>query len=64
MKKYEFVANSLSEEIRNGGLASGDFLPTEERLTQMYGVSRQTVRKALSVLEENDIIEKSRAAVP
>lgn len=62
MKKYELVANSLSEEIRNGGLASGDFLPTEERLTQMYGVSRQTVRKALSVLEENGLIEKKQGS--
>ena len=48
LKKYEFVAKSLSEKIREGQFADGAFLPTEERLTQMYSVSRQTVRKALS----------------
>ncbi len=40
MKKYEFVAKSLSEKIREGQFADGAFLPTEERLTQMYSVSR------------------------
>lgn len=62
MKKYELVANSLSEKIRTGHFPNGAFLPTEERLTQMYGVSRQTVRKALSVLEENDVIEKKQGS--
>lgn len=62
MKKYEYVANALCEEIKTGYYRSGMLLPTEERLTIMYGVSRQTVRKALSILEEKGIIEKKQGS--
>lgn len=62
MKKYEFVANSLSDDIRSAHYPNGTMLPTEEQLTRMYGVSRQTVRKALSILEERDIIEKKQGS--
>ncbi|MGN0666812.1 MAG: substrate-binding domain-containing protein [Huintestinicola sp.] len=62
MKKYEFVANSLSEEIRAGYYSNGTLLPTEEQLTRIYSVSRQTVRKALSILEDKDIIEKKQGS--
>ncbi len=62
MKKYEFVANSLSEEIRTGYYRNEALLPTENQLTQIYSVSRQTVRKALSILEEKNIIEKKQGS--
>lgn len=62
MKKYEMVANSLIDKISTGGLPNGSFLPTEERLTVIYGVSRQTVRKALSILESRALIEKKQGS--
>lgn len=62
MKKYEIVANSLSGEIRTGYYPGGTLLPTEEQLTKIYGVSRQTVRKALSILEGRDIIQKKQGS--
>lgn len=62
LKKYEFVANSLSEDIGTGKYPGGTLLPTEEQLTKIYGVSRQTVRKALSILEEKDIIGKRQGS--
>lgn len=62
MKKYEYVANALYEEIKTGYYRSGMILPTEERLTIMYSVSRQTVRKALSILEEKGIIAKKQGS--
>ncbi len=37
-------------------------LPTEAALCQMYHVSRQTVRKALSVLEEEHLIQKRQGS--
>ena len=37
-------------------------LPTEAALCQMYNVSRQTVRKALSVLEEEHLIQKRQGS--
>ena len=43
MKKYEIVADAISEEIRTGHYPDGALLPTEEKLTEKYGVSRQTI---------------------
>ena len=62
LKKYEIVADSISEEIRTGHYPDGALLPTEEQLTEKYGVSRQTIRKALSVLQEKGIIEKRQGS--
>ncbi|MGN0641628.1 MAG: substrate-binding domain-containing protein [Huintestinicola sp.] len=56
------MANSLSDDIRSSHYLGGTLLPTEEQLTKIYGVSRQTVRKALSILEEQDIIEKKQGS--
>lgn len=41
MKKYETVAAALISDIKSGKYPRGSALPTEERLTLMYGVSRQ-----------------------
>lgn len=62
MKKYEIIANSISEEIRRDHYPDGTLLPTEKQLTEKYGVSRQTVRKALSVLHDRGIIEKRQGS--
>ena len=37
-------------------------LPTEAVLCQIYHVSRQTVRKALSILEEEHLIQKRQGS--
>ena len=60
MKKYEFVANALSKDIETHFYPDGTLLPTEEQLTKLYDVSRQTVRKSLSILEEKGLIEKKQ----
>lgn len=43
---YYQISGSLRERITNGEWRPGDKLPTEEALSEQYGVSRQTVRKA------------------
>lgn len=59
--KYIQLANLLKNLIeKNAGDAFK--LPTEAALCQKYGVSRQTVRKALSVLEAEHLIEKRRGS--
>ena len=59
--KYMKLADLLKNMIEEN---AGDpiRLPTEAALCQKYGVSRQTVRKALSVLEEEHLIEKRRGS--
>ncbi len=48
----------LADAIASGRYAEGDALPTEERLTELYGVSRITVRRAMGSLHEQGMIER------
>ncbi len=49
--KYFRLMEDLKEKILTGELKAGDKLPSENQLSSEYQVSRQTVRKALSILE-------------
>lgn len=49
--KYVRLMEDLKEKILSGKIRAGDKLPSENQLSVSYQVSRQTVRKALSVLE-------------
>ena len=51
--KYLIIARELEHQLRRG---KGEKLPTEAALCQQFGVSRQTVRSALGVLEERGLI--------
>lgn len=59
--KYIRLANLLKNLIdeNNGDIFK---LPTEAQLCRKYGVSRQTVRKALFVLEQEHLIEKRQGS--
>lgn len=48
----------IKEQIRNGTLAPGDQLPTEEALCETYDVSRAPVRQALAALAQEGLIER------
>ncbi|HEP1818320.1 TPA: trehalose operon repressor [Streptococcus suis] len=58
MKKYQEIYNDLKEKIRTNLYPAGASLPTEQQLQEEYGVSRDTVRKALSILTEGGLIQK------
>lgn len=49
--KYFQLMEDLKNKILNSEIKSGDKLPSENELSAKYHVSRQTVRKALSILE-------------
>lgn len=49
--KYFRLMEDLKEKILTGEIKAGDKLPSENELSSQYQVSRQTVRKALSILE-------------
>jgi len=62
MKKFEIVSQSLKEKILSGVYTQGQTLPTEEELSSSFGVSRQTVRKALDILVNEDLIIKRQGS--
>lgn len=49
--KYNQIAENLKEEILSGRIRPGEKLPSENTLAKEYEVSRQTVRKAIALLE-------------
>ncbi|WP_157962407.1 FadR/GntR family transcriptional regulator [Homoserinimonas sp. OAct 916] len=57
---YQQVADQLRDLILAGSLGSGDRLPPEFELAEIFGVSRSTVREALRVLASRDLIQTTR----
>ena len=49
--KYFQLMEDLKEKILSGEIQAGDKLPSENELSGEYGISRQTVRKALQMLQ-------------
>ena len=49
----------LADGIATGRYAIGEPLPTEEQLTQMFSVSRITVRRAMTSLQNDGLIERA-----
>lgn len=58
---YSRIAGRLLDDISADGARPGDRLPSERSLAARYGVSRVTLRSALSELAERDVIESSPA---
>lgn len=57
---YAQLAESIRSDIRKGILKRGDLLPTEKELGEYYGVSRITVRGALSILVEEGLVYRKK----
>jgi len=55
---YYQLENLLREKILSGTFAAGGRLPTESELIQQYGISRITVRQALTSLADEGLIER------
>lgn len=60
--KYQQLANRLREEITRNGGQTGFRLPTEQELARQYRLSRQTVRHALQLLEEEGLIQRRQGS--
>jgi GntR family transcriptional regulator of arabinose operon len=54
--KYHELSEELRKKILNGEVKPNDKLPSENELSAAYQVSRQTVRKALQILQEEGYI--------
>lgn len=53
---YRQLADLLRRQIEDAAIADGDRLPSEAQLGETYGVSRITVRQALSELERAGLL--------
>ena len=56
MPKYQEIAGWLERNIWEGRYLPGQKLPSEQALREKFQVSRQTVRKALEVLEQEGLV--------
>ncbi|EPY2275334.1 trehalose operon repressor [Clostridium sporogenes] len=56
--KYLTIYNEISNEIENNKIQSGEKLSSENEMMKEYNVSRDTIRKALNLLESNGYIQK------
>lgn len=60
--KYKQLADILRREIKSGAISQGHRLPTEMALAARYAMSRQTVRHALQILEEEGLIHRRQGS--
>ncbi|WP_216696643.1 GntR family transcriptional regulator [Anaerostipes faecalis] len=54
--KYYSIKESLKNDILSGVYQPGEKMPSEYQLVDFFGVSRHTIRKALSILEDEGYI--------
>lgn len=57
---YVAIYDKLYADIMNGTYIEGSSLPSETTLSKEYGVSRHTVRQALTILTEDGLIRKQQ----
>lgn len=53
---YLRIYRHLRDQIRRGSLAPGERLPTQRELAANYGVTVMTVRQALQLLEQEELV--------
>ncbi len=51
------IAGKLADSLLDGSIAPGSQFPAERELMSQFGVSRATLREALKILEESNLIE-------
>ncbi|WP_205626102.1 GntR family transcriptional regulator [Photobacterium aquae] len=54
---YRQIADAIKEQIQAGDYKPGEALPTEAQLREQFSVSRVTVRQALKLLIEQNVLE-------
>ncbi|GAA2830375.1 hypothetical protein GCM10020220_073090 [Nonomuraea rubra] len=58
---YQVIIKAIKDDIAAGTLRPGQALPTEAEMCTIHQASRLTVRRALEVLREEDVIYTVRA---
>lgn len=60
VNKFKEIFRDLEQKILDQEYPPQSLLPSENQLIQIYGVSRETVRKALNLLKEAGYIQKKQ----
>ncbi|AYV66772.1 MULTISPECIES: GntR family transcriptional regulator [Niallia] len=55
---YHQLAETIRKDIYEGKFKQDERIPSEFELSEMYEISRSTVRKAISILVEEDLLVK------
>ncbi len=58
---YRMLADAVTRQVLEGRLRVGDTLPTEAQLCSTFGVNRSTVREAIRVLEQSNLLRRESA---
>ena len=62
MPKYVTLVNWIKQQVIEGGLGYGDKFYSENELVSMFALSRQTVRQAVGILEQEHVVERRRGS--
>jgi len=60
--KYQILENWIRSKIMDGTYKSGQKIPSENKLAEQFGISRQTVRQAITHLEKKGSLESYRGS--
>ncbi len=60
--KYQEIIHWMKEQVADGEYKAGDKIPSEHELSRHFGVSRQTARHAVALLEEEGMVRRSRGS--
>ncbi|WEX89627.1 FadR family transcriptional regulator [Sinorhizobium garamanticum] len=61
-KLSERVASALRQQVLKGEIPPGQKLPTESRMSEIFGVSRTVVREAIATLAADGLVEARQGA--
>ncbi|MFJ6651735.1 GntR family transcriptional regulator [Microbacterium sp. NPDC091313] len=59
---YRVIYDDIVAQIRSGALEPASRLPSEQALAQQYGVSRMTVRQALDLLGDDELLSRRQGS--
>lgn len=60
--KYQDLIEYITGLIESGALTPGDKLSSENELARQFGISRQTVRTAIGILEEQGVLRRVKGS--
>lgn len=62
LPKYQALVNWIRKQVVENRLKHGEKFYSENELSAMFGISRQTVRQAVGILEQEGFVERRRGS--